>query len=226
MALRRGAVTAALLGAIVLGGSALRFYGLDAQSLWNDELSSWKQSHQTTISAVIENGVRPTPYPPAYPVLLYFVERYVGESEIALRSSSAVAGVLAIIATFFLARQLYSVREGIIAAGLMAFSYQPVYYSQEARAYSLLLLFSILSSHFWFRLRGQLEARDRISGSTAAAYIACAVATQSCITSDCFSSSSSSARSVDCLRCARMRSRGSSRSQPPYLPHMCRGSGI
>lgn len=178
MALRRGAITAALLGAIVLGGSALRFYGLDAQSLWNDELSSWKQSHQTTISAVIENGVRPTPYPPAYPVLLYFVERYVGESEIALRSSSAVAGVLAIIATFFLARQLYSVREGIIAAGLMAFSYQPVYYSQEARAYSLLLLFSILSSHFWFRLRGQLEARDRISGSTAAAYIACAVATQ------------------------------------------------
>jgi hypothetical protein len=68
MVLRRGAVMAALLGAIVLGGSALRFYGLDAQSLWNDELSSWRQSHQETISAVIEHGVRPTPHPPAYPV--------------------------------------------------------------------------------------------------------------------------------------------------------------
>ena len=61
MVLRRGAVTAGLLGAIVIAGSVLRFYGLDAQSLWNDELSSWRQSHQTTISAVIENGVRPTP---------------------------------------------------------------------------------------------------------------------------------------------------------------------
>jgi mannosyltransferase len=178
MVLRRGAVMVALLGAIVLGGSALRFYGLDAQSLWNDELSSWRQSHQETISAVIEHGVRPTPYPPAYPVLLYFVEKYVGESEIALRAPSAVAGVLAILATFFLARQLYSAREGVFAAGLMAFSYQSVYYSQEARAYSLLLLFSILSSHFWFRLREQLESRDRISGSTAVAYAACAVAMQ------------------------------------------------
>jgi uncharacterized membrane protein len=174
----RGAVAAALLGAIVLGGSALRFYGLDAQSLWYDELSSWRQSHQETISDVIEYGVRPTPYPPAFPVLLYFVEKYVGESEVALRFSSAVAGVLAILATFFLARQLYSSREGVLAAGLMAFSYQPVYYSQEARAYSLLLLFSILSSHFWFRLREQLDARERISITTAAAYVACAVVLQ------------------------------------------------
>jgi len=178
MVLRRGAVMAALLGAIVLGGSALRFYGLDAQSLWNDELSSWRQSHQETISAVIENGVRPTPYPPAFPVLLYFVEKYVGESEIALRAPSAIAGVLAILAIFFLAKQLYSAREGIFAAGLMAFSYQSVYYSQEARAYSLLLLFSILSSHFWFRLRAQLEERDRPSGWIAVAYAACAIATQ------------------------------------------------
>jgi uncharacterized membrane protein len=178
MVLRHGAVMAALLGAIVLGGSALRFYGLDAQSLWNDELSSWRQSHQETISAVIEHGVRPTPYPPAYPILLYFVEKHVGESETALRIPSAVAGVLAILATFFLARQLYSAREGVFAAALMAFSYQPVYYSQEARAYSLLLLFSILSSHFWFRLREQLETRDRISGSTATAYVACAVVLQ------------------------------------------------
>ena len=119
MVLRRGAVTAALLGAIVLGGSALRFYGLDAQSLWYDELSSWRQSHQETIPDVIEYGVRPTPYPPGFPVLLYFVEKYVGETEIALRFSSAVAGVLAVLATFFLARQLYSSREGVLAAGLM-----------------------------------------------------------------------------------------------------------
>jgi len=178
MVLRRGAVMAVLFGAIVLGGSALRFWRLDGQSLWSDELSSWRQSHQETISAVIEVGVRPTPYPPVYPILLYFVERHIGESEIALRLPSAIAGVLAILAVFFLARQLYSVREGIIAAGLMAFSYQPVYYSQEARAYAFLLLFSILSSHFWFRVREQLEASDRVSFATAAAYFICAAVMQ------------------------------------------------
>ena len=156
----------------------LRLYGLDAQSLWSDELATWRQSHQPTISAVIENGVRPTLYPPAYPVLIYFVEKNVGDLEIALRLPSAVAGMLSIIAMFFLAKQLYTVREGVIAAGLMAFSYQPIYYSQEARAYSLLLLFAILSAHFWFRMREQLEAHGRLSAATAAAYVACASVAQ------------------------------------------------
>ncbi|MBW2495397.1 MAG: hypothetical protein JRE43_11645 [Deltaproteobacteria bacterium] len=64
LALRRGVLVATLLGAIALGGSALRFYGLDTQSLWSDELASWRQSHQETVSDVIEYGVRPTPYPP------------------------------------------------------------------------------------------------------------------------------------------------------------------
>jgi mannosyltransferase len=178
MASRRTAGLLLLLGAIVLGGSALRFYRLDAQSLWSDELATWRQSHQPTISAVIENGVRPTPYPPAYPVLIYFVEKNVGDSEIALRLPSAVAGVLSIIAMFLLAKQLYSVREGVIAAGLLAFSYQPIYYSQEARAYSLLLLFAILSAHFWFRMREQLEANGRLSAATASAYVACASVAQ------------------------------------------------
>jgi len=178
MALRRTAAWVVLFGAIVLGGSALRLHRLDAQSLWSDELASWRQSHQETIAAVIEDGVRPTPYPPAYPVLLYFVEKHLGESEIALRLPSAIAGGLAIVAMFFLAKQLYSLREGIISAALLAFSYQPVYYSQEARAYSLLLLFSILSSHYWFRIREQLEADQRLSAATAFAYVACAIVTQ------------------------------------------------
>jgi uncharacterized membrane protein len=95
-----------------------------------------------------------------------------------LRVPSAIAGALAILAIFTLARQLYSSREGLLAAGLLACSYSPIYYSQEARAYSLLLLFSILSAHFWFRLREQLESDDRCAGSTAAAYVACAAATQ------------------------------------------------
>ncbi len=178
MALPRTAAWVVLLGAIVLGGSALRLHRLDAQSLWSDELASWRQSRQETIAAVIENGVRPTPYPPAYPVLLYFVEKSLGESEIALRLPSAIAGVLSIFAMFFLAKQLYSVREGVISAALLAFSYQPVYYSQEARAYSLLLLFSILSAHYWFRIREQLEATQRLSTPTASAYVACAIVAQ------------------------------------------------
>jgi uncharacterized membrane protein len=153
----------------------MRFYALDAQSLWNDELSTWEQSHYDSLAEVIELGVRPYPYPPAFQILIYYVEQFVGQSEIALRLPSAIAGVLAIIGIYFLARRVYSRREATIAATLMAFSYQPIYYSQEARAYSLLLLLAVLSAHAWFRLRDDLESHH-LSKLSIAAYIATAVA--------------------------------------------------
>jgi mannosyltransferase len=165
-----------LVALVILAGAALRFVGLDAQSLWNDELSSWEQSHQPTLAAVIEYGVRPTTYPPLYQILLYGVERGLGDSETALRLPSAVAGVLAIAAMFFLGRSLYSQREGLIAATLVAFSYQPIYYSQEARSYAFVLLFAILSAHFWFQVLRRLDARQSPAATSLAGYAACAVA--------------------------------------------------
>jgi 4-amino-4-deoxy-L-arabinose transferase-like glycosyltransferase len=165
---------AALLGVLAIG-AFLRFYALDAQSLWNDELSTWEQSHYDSIADVIEYGVRPHPYPPGFQILIYYVEQFVGQSEIALRLPSAIAGVLAIIAIYWLAQRVYSRREAAIAATLMAFSYQPIYYSQEARAYSLLLLIAVVSGHAWFRLRDELEHKN-LSRGAIAAYMAAAIA--------------------------------------------------
>ncbi len=170
------ALTLGLLLLVAAVGAALRLHGLAAQSLWNDELSSFWQSHQPTLGEVIEKGVRSTTYPPAYQILLYYVERWIGESEAALRLPSAIAGVLAILAIYRLGAELYSRREGLIAATLLAFSYQPLYYSQEARAYSFLLLGSILSSQFWFRIVRRLEAGETPSACDRAAYVASAVA--------------------------------------------------
>jgi uncharacterized membrane protein len=147
-----------LLVLVIAAGAALRLYGLDAQSLWNDELSSWERSNHATLSDVITKGVRTDVHPPGYQVLVYAVIHTLGDSEIALRLPSAIAGVLAIAAIYALGLQLYTRREALIAATLIAFSYQPLYYSQEGRAYSLLLLLSILSAHFWFRITRRLEA--------------------------------------------------------------------
>jgi len=155
----------------------LRFYGLDIQSLWNDEIASWFKSHQPTLSAVIEEGVRPTTYPPAYQIFLYYVERFIGESETALRFPSAVVGVLAILAMFHLGRRLYSTREGLIAATMTAFSYQPIYYSQEARAYVFLFLFAILSFNFWFRLLPRSDESAAPSVGAQVGYVVTAIVT-------------------------------------------------
>ncbi|MGB2895276.1 MAG: glycosyltransferase family 39 protein [Anaerolineales bacterium] len=138
-----------ILVLILLIGSALRIYGLDHQSLWNDELESWRQSNFETLNDVILLGVQPDTHPPLFQSALFFVEKYLGETEALLRLPSALSGILSILAIYWLAKRLYSYREGLAAAFMMAVLWCPIFYSQEARNYSFLILFSILSSFFW-----------------------------------------------------------------------------
>ncbi len=140
-----------LVSSTLILAAFLRFFGLTYQSLWNDELSSWRRSHYDSLQEVINLGVKPDVHPPGYQILLYFVERYFGDSAFQLRFPSALAGVLAVYLIYLLGLRLYSEKEALIAASLTAVLWFPVYYSQEARAYSLLMLFSIWSSLFWVK---------------------------------------------------------------------------
>jgi len=130
-------------------GLSLRLCGLSHESLYNDELHSWYQSHFQTLDEVMAKGVRPDIYPPAYLVLLHFWQRAFGDSEAALRLLSALAGTLWIPAMFLLGRQLFGVAEGLIAAGLTAVAWAPIYFSQEVRAYAFLILLVILMACCW-----------------------------------------------------------------------------
>lgn len=157
--------------AIMLLGAALRFYGLGVQSLWADELASWDFSEQDTVSRVIKGDTQP----PLYFLILHLWQWIFGESEWALRLPSALAGWLCIPAIYLLGKRLYSEREGLMAALFLAVLWAPIYFSQEARPYSMLILLSILTSYFWWdamlglRYRGELLVRE------AALYVVCAV---------------------------------------------------
>ena len=99
-----------------------------------------------------------------------------GDAEWALRLPSAVAGVLSVLVTFLLGRRLYSAREGLIAALLMTVLWAPIYYSQEARAYSFLLLAAALSGYFWFGTMEKLAESEKLSLWESAGYVLSAVA--------------------------------------------------
>jgi len=160
-----------LLCCIIILGSLLRFYGLDNQSLWNDELASQFKSNQTNLSEVINIGVRHDVHPPGYHILLYFVEKYIGDSESVLRLPSAISGALSIFIIFLLGVRLYSYKEGLIASMLIAVSWCPIFYSQEARSYSLLLLFSLLATYFWIVLIKALDEESKLSCYSTVGYI-------------------------------------------------------
>lgn len=133
---------------IILSGSFLRFYKIDKDSLWNDELASWELSNQSSLKEVISNACSDV-HPPGNYILLFFVIRFLGDSEFWLRFPSAIAGIISIFLIYLIGRKIYSEWEGIISSALMAILWFPIYYSQEARVYSLLLLFSMFSFYLW-----------------------------------------------------------------------------
>jgi uncharacterized membrane protein len=163
---------------IFLCASSLRFYGLEIQSLWVDEISTWYVSGKNDLSEVIATvrASRHEATPPGYFVLIYFVQKYVGDSEWVLRFPSAVAGVLSVLVIYLLGRRLYSPREGLIGAVLLTVLWAPIYYGQEARAYSLLLLFTLLATYFWVAVVRDLAFRSRVSTYEVFGYVLSAVA--------------------------------------------------
>jgi mannosyltransferase len=160
-----------ILFCIIVLGSLLRFYGLDKQSFWNDEVASEVSSNQENLTEVIDSGVRPDVHPPGFHILLYFVEKYIGNSESALRFPSAIAGILSILVIFLLGTRLYSYKEGIISSILIALLWCPIYYSQEARAYSLMLLFTLLATYFWLLIIEALDEEPKLPIYSITGYI-------------------------------------------------------
>jgi mannosyltransferase len=160
-----------LLALLLFLGAGLRFYGLGRESLWNDELDSRRVSGAPTAGEVMAKTLAQDGHPPVYNLLLHGVERLWGDSERALRFPSALAGVLSIAAIFVLGRLLYGVFEGLLAAGLLTVLWCPLYYSQEARPYSLLLLAVLVASSFWIALLRRWDEGSGTPLGLAAGYV-------------------------------------------------------
>jgi mannosyltransferase len=129
-------IATGLLVVILLLAFGLRFYGLDAQSLWNDEGTSVAVAQRDLVT--IARDAAHDIHPPLYYWLLSGWVWLFGTSEVAVRSLSAVLGVVLVALTYALGRLLAGRWVGLAAAGLSAINPFQVYYSQEARMYMLL----------------------------------------------------------------------------------------
>jgi mannosyltransferase len=133
--------------AALLLGMGLRFYRLDAQSLWYDEGTSASLS-ASPIRRVMEAAAQDI-HPPLYYLLLQAWSAVVGRSVFALRAFSALAGVVLIAATGAMAARLFGRPAAGLAMLLMAMHPLGVYYAQEVRMYALLGLWATLHSLFF-----------------------------------------------------------------------------
>src|SRR5271165_3481594 len=85
---------------------------------------------------------------------------HLGISEAWLRLPSALFGIAAIPLLYFVARKFIGVEPALAAAALLAFSPTHVYYSQEARGYTLAILMVLLSTYFFVRAVESCGRRD------------------------------------------------------------------
>jgi len=150
-----------ILGLILLLALVLRFYRLDGQSLWADEGNSAALALRS-LSTITRDASHDI-HPPLYYYLLHFWVGLFGNTELALRSLSALAGTALVLATYLLGRDLFSRRTASIAALLAASSSFQIYYSQETRMYILVSLWAALAVLFFVKaLRTWVQTgRDR-----------------------------------------------------------------
>ena len=150
---------AAPLVLVMALAAALRLVAIGTQSFWSDEAITALLVRRDLGSLL--SGVADTEStPPLYYVSAWLWAKLAGADEVGLRSLSALFGILAVPVGYGAARALVSTRAAWIAGLLVAVNPLLVWYSQEARAYSLLVLLCGLS--FWAfvaaRERGTREA--------------------------------------------------------------------
>ncbi len=129
-----------LLIAIVVLGIGLRFFQLDRESLWVDEIATAKLIKEQSCTALWQKILHEEISPPLYFVMLWGWSRLWGLSEWGMRSFSAAMGSIALILFLRLGRLLLPPPWQWKAVLLFALSPMLVAASQEARMYALLLV--------------------------------------------------------------------------------------
>jgi uncharacterized membrane protein len=135
------------LWAVVALGALLRLWGLGRQSFWYDE---WLTTEATgsSLADLPRHVANREGIPPTYFLVMWVWARLFGEGELALRTVSALAGILTIPLAYAVGREVLPRRGhtvGLVAALLVAVHPMLVWYSQEARPYALLACFGAAS---------------------------------------------------------------------------------
>lgn len=148
-----------LLAALTLAAAWLRLSHLGSKSLWLDEgatvalaRASWQ--HFAWVWWHGEANLQT--------VYFLFMRAWTlgGLSETWLRLPSALFGIASVPLLYVVARKLVSDQAALAAAALLAFSPTHVYYSHEARSYTLAILLVLFSTYYFERAVEEEQRRD------------------------------------------------------------------
>jgi len=145
---------------LILLAFARGAWALGTKSLWWDEsLSLYRArqdlagvlSNQTVLTDNTQELVTVDNHPPLYFLVLWGAMRLAGKTEFALRFPSLVCAVLVVPLLYVTGKRVGGRRTALAAAALGAVSPMYLWYSQEARAYTMLAFLGLLSFYLFLR---------------------------------------------------------------------------
>jgi uncharacterized membrane protein len=140
--------------------AVLRFATLGVQAYHHDEIVTASRVLRGSFFHAMDAVGFSESAPPLYYALAWFWTQLTGTGEFGLRSLSALAGVATVPVAYLVAQELRDRRAGLVAAALVAVNPMLLWYSQEARAYSLLALLCAVSLLFCVRAQRSGAKRD------------------------------------------------------------------
>jgi hypothetical protein len=137
-----------MLALILLLSFLLRLYKLGDKPVWFDESTSIAHAEKTIPAYYLSPRVN---YKPVYFFLLKMWLFAFGTDPFALRFLSLIFGVFSVFLVYKLASLIFSKREGLISAFLLAISVFHIFQCQQIRQFSLIVFLSIISVYFMFK---------------------------------------------------------------------------
>ena len=128
----------------------LKIFYLDSRDIAGDEPFSIFQS-QKDIPDIIQM-LKAENNPPLHFFLLHYWIKWFGISAFSVRFPSLLFSALTSVVIFKIGLKCFDIRTGITAALIFTFSTIHIYFSHEARVYSLFALLAAVSLFFYLRI--------------------------------------------------------------------------
>jgi uncharacterized membrane protein len=138
-----------LLLSLLLMAAILRFIAVDSD-LWMDEVFTLVESARLGFGEIFSSYKGDNQHT-LYVLLANCAINVLGESAFSLRLPAVLFGIASIWAVARLAKLVFGDRVALISVLLLSFSYHHIWFSQNARAYTLLLFTTVLSLDFLLR---------------------------------------------------------------------------
>jgi 4-amino-4-deoxy-L-arabinose transferase-like glycosyltransferase len=157
--------------ALTVLAAIIRLHDLGAKSFWFDEFLTAHAARLETWNDVVAWLHRWIDHPPLQVVLTWLLRPFGGD-EFVVRLPTALVGVASVGAMYALGASFSRPRVGLLAAAMLTASPYAVWYAQEARPYSFVLLLTLLQMLFAYRVARLGRIRDWVAlGAVSIVYL-------------------------------------------------------